>query len=404
MHTRVQLSEFERINLALDDSDQRMIRSDLAGKIGITPTVDRTVVELNPNQFVGVVRLPSGITLDLLPKVPLFNVMWMIAEVERLEGIDFTLLEQQANIATFDDILEPIARVFVDMVERLIDRGLYRAYVEEEDNLSAIRGRIDFQQDVSRNVVLRHRTYCRFTEFSWDIPENQVIRQVVRLLAGWGFSTRLSGRLMALDRQMEDVRRTDLRSDDIDRFAYSRQSEHYRPIHRFCRLFLQGFSLSEQVGESPFDGFLMDMNILFERFITLRVRAALQQKNPRLRLLSQSTHALDTANVMRIKPDLLLEDRGQYQLVGDTKYKRKTRDPNDMYQMIAYCTVLGLPKALLIYPRHLADLDQYLEVRRAGIVVQEVSIDLRESRHAIASAIDGLADLMIAAGVESTVE
>src|SRR5690606_26052265 len=166
-------------------------------RLTITPTTTAGEFEINPNQYAGVMRLPSGQTLDLLPKVPLFNVMWMISEVERLEGIDFHRLERQANITTFEDILEPIAAAFVEQIKVLIERGLYRAYVEQEDNLTAIRGRIDFREDLNRYVVLRHRTYCRFTEFSRNVPENQVIRQVVRKLAGLRFSPRLTGELMS---------------------------------------------------------------------------------------------------------------------------------------------------------------------------------------------------------------
>jgi 5-methylcytosine-specific restriction enzyme subunit McrC len=394
MTARIELREYATSTMALEAGDVVELRRDLGKHITLTPSLEPGLYDLNPGSFVGVVRLASGLTLDLLPKVPLYNVMWMIAEVERLEADVLHPLHRPVRINTFDDILEPIARSFVEQVEHLIDRGLYRTYIEVEENLTAIRGRIDFPQDLSRNVVLRHRTYCRFTEFSWDVPENQVIRQVVRKLARWGFSSRLTGRLLALDRQMEDVRLMNFGPQDVDRFHYSRQSEHYRPLHRFCQLFLNGFSLSEQVGDSPFDGFVMDMNLLFERFIALMLE---QEFSGGWQLDRQESFDLFRGHAMKIRPDLLLTHHGLRAMVGDTKYKRRKGidGGDDYYQMIAYCIVLGLGNAMLIYPRHLVDIDQRLTVWGSDIRIHETSIDLRESREAIRAGIATLAEQMM---------
>lgn len=387
MNDRIRLHEYERREISLSPEDQAIFLADTSRRISIAPTAVPGRVEMSPNQYVGVVRLPSGITLDLLPKVPLYNVMWMIAEVERLDGINYHSFDHEVRINTFDDILEPIASAFVGLVEHLVDRGLYRAYIEQEDNLPAVRGRIEFREDLNQNVVLRHRTYCRFTEFSWDVAENQVIRQVIRTLVGWRFSRRLTNRLISLDRQMEDVQPGNLRAHDIDRFQYSRQSEHYRPIHRYCRLFLEGFSLSEQVGDSPFNGFLMDMNVLFERFVAIRLRQSLAAHHNRAKLHRQDSHPLFYGASIRIQPDLVLTIDNHTALVADTKYKKVGPGADgssaDYYQIITYCTVMELNHGVLIYPRHLVDVTQRLPVVGSDIIIHETSIDLRESRDSI---------------------
>lgn len=405
MSERISLTEYTDREVQLAAADQAMFLTDTRGRIHVTPTVTPGTVVLNPQQYVGVARMPSGATLDLLPKVDLYNVMWMIAEVERLEGVSFERLQHDVPIRTFDDILEPIARAFVEQVEHLVDRGLYRTYVEQEDNLTAIRGRIDFREDLNRNVILRHRTYCRFTEYSWDIPENQVIRQVVHMLARWGFSTRLTDRLISLDRQMEDVSRTQIRASDISRFHYSRQSDHYRPIHRFCRLFLDGFSMSEGVGTSGFNGFLMDMNKLFESFVAIQLDTALHRAHAPLRLARQQRFSLFHDHSNTINPDLILENQGEVALVADTKYKRRSGadgTPTDYYQMITYCTVLGLDHGVIIYPRHEADIESKMMVVGSDITIHELSIDLDGSQKEIVAAFDQLAWQMMMLAVQES--
>lgn len=395
MSSRISLLEYQTSTVPLSVEDVRDIRTDARNPISITPSVYVGMFDLNPGPNVGVVRLPSGLTLDLLPKVKLFNVLWMIAEVEGLEGIDYKRLERQAMLRNFEDILEPIATAFAEQVDRLIERGLYRTYVEQEDNLTAIRGRIEFREDLNHNVVLRHRTWCRFTEFSWDVPENQVIRQVARKLAGWGFSRQLTSRLMAIERQLEDVQVSHFSAADIDRFHYSRQSEHYRGIHRYCALFLRGLSLSEGVGETPFDGFVMDMNVLFEQFVSMKLQQ--QFADSSWRMGRQQSFDLFREHGTKIRPDLLLSHHGARALVGDTKYKRRegADGGSDYYQMIAYCTVLGLDTAMLVYPRHETDVDQRLTVWGSDIRIHETSIDLSESREAIEREFQALAKRMI---------
>lgn len=394
MSDRITLTEYKDHEVQMEAGDQSVFMADTKGRISVTPTIVPGTVVLNPQQYVGVARMPSGVTLDLLPKVDLYNVMWMIAEVERLEGVSFERLDQEVPIRTFDDILEPIARAFVEQVEHLIDRGLYRTYIEQEDNLTAIRGRIDFREDLNRNVILRHRTYCRFTEYSWDVPENQVIRQVVHLLARWGFSTRLTDRLIALDRQMEDISRSHMTAAEISRFHYSRQSDHYRSIHRFCRLFLDGFSLSEAVGTTGFNGFLMDMNKLFENFVAIKLDAAIARLQSHMQLGRQRSFPLFHAHSNAINPDLVLESHGEVSLVADTKYKRRSAadgTPTDYYQLITYCTVLGLQHGVIIYPRHESDVDSKLMVTGSNITIHELSIDLHCSQEEITAAFNAIA-------------
>jgi 5-methylcytosine-specific restriction enzyme subunit McrC len=50
--------------------------------------------------------------------------------------------------------------------------------------------------------------------------------------------------------------------------CYNRLNGEYRQIHRLCGLFLQGASLSEELGPFEFRTFLLDMNKLFEDFVS----------------------------------------------------------------------------------------------------------------------------------------
>lgn len=392
MTDRVVISEYQDFPWDFSEDDLTLLQGPLRQAFTVSRALVGPGYVLNPGSTVGVIRLPSGLQIEIRPKVPLRNLLWMLATAENLEEIDFRRLEQRVDLAEFDRILEIIADAFAGMVERRLDLGLYRNYVEEEDNLPTVRGRILVAQDVHRNAILRHRTYCRYTTYSWDLPENQVIRQVARHLSARGFSPRLTGRFIALDHQMAEVSPSRLVASDVDRFTYNRQSEDYRPIHRYCRFFLNGASLNEEAGEEAFDGFLWNMNMLFEVFVA---RMLDERLGSPYRLSDQVRTHLDDGCTVAIRPDLVLSRGGRNVLVGDTKYKRLDDAEHkhaDLYQMLAYCTALDVGTGVLIYPRHTTDVDSRLAVRNSPIRLREASIDLGGSIAQVAADLDNLAD------------
>ena len=120
-------------------------------------------------------------------------------------GLNWPFRDETVNFDRFDEMLEFLARHFVDLVDERLRLGLYRSYVDVEDNLSFVRGRIAFTEDLRHNYALRHRTWCRYSELTWDVPESQVLRQVARLLAGWGFGSTVRLKLARLDAALDEV-------------------------------------------------------------------------------------------------------------------------------------------------------------------------------------------------------
>jgi 5-methylcytosine-specific restriction enzyme subunit McrC len=137
------------------------------------------------------------------------------------------------------------------------------------------------------------------------------------------------------------------------------------------RLILQQRTLRDQEGAVACISFTVDMNTLFERFVERVVREAAEQAG--WELVAQAPRRL-TARVAMF-PDLVLRDGGRDCAVADAKYKEPEEWYNsDLYQLLAYCAALGLPRGLSIYggPRPL----ERQTVERIGIHLELVGIDL----------------------------
>lgn len=126
--------------------------------------------------------------------------------------------------------------------------------------------------------------------------------------------------------------------------------KHYKPALRLARLVLANLTLRDTVGETQASSFMLDMNELFERFVTERLQRELRG---RLEVKDQHQDRLDEGRTVTIKPDLVFRTAGSPRFVADIKYKLTDEAAGgrnaDYYQLLAYTTALDLPEGVLIY-------------------------------------------------------
>jgi 5-methylcytosine-specific restriction enzyme subunit McrC len=133
------------------------------------------------------------------------------------------------------------------------------------------------------------------------------------------------------------------------RFDFNRLNERYRPALALAQLLLDHLTLSGAAGEEPFLAFLVEMSWLFERYVSAVLGAAAPAWG--LSAHTQERHPLDAAQRLVVRPDVILYRGSAPVLVVDAKYKLSAAE-GDVYQMLAYCHTLGLPRGVLIHPGH----------------------------------------------------
>jgi len=93
---------------------------------------------------------------------------------------------------------------------------------------------------------------------------------------------------------------------------------------------------------------------LFEDFVTVALREALEGVYGGKVADQSRDYHLDEDDRVPLRPDILWRLGGQTVAVADAKYKaeKPAGYPNaDLYQLLAYCTVLGLKVGHLIYAK-----------------------------------------------------
>ncbi len=364
----IELTEHSAITCRLEPQVARYLERHFPRALSLKPAAGQGRYVLQAQSHVGTVVAP-GVEIRIRAKCRVRSLFYML-------GYAYHLADFRRELSFHDSkegLYEHLLAIFAGQLEALLGRGLRRGYLEEEDDLQILRGRMIFDRQLRRRAVGVFSISCRFQDFTADIPHNQVLRYALHQV---GSSRRipLDARLRRLRRAFSVVSLKSFRPGEIERLEYDRMTAHYRSAHTLAWLLLKGRGAEHERGAHPMGSFLVDMNRLFEDFVAAWLKAHLPEG---WRVAAQRSAWLDREKHLRIRPDLVLEHLGVPTLVADTKYKLdRAPASQDAFQILAYARALELPRGALIYPQRIESPMAY--VVRDGhneIVMDGVSLE-----------------------------
>lgn len=331
---------------------------------------------LQVQNYVGVIRTESGCQIEILPKSS--KAEDPQTERELLVKMLVFLRNSPMKHGTVADLrayemtlFEMVMRYFLVQVTNVVRQGIARSYVDTQDNLLFLRGKIQLTEHIKHNLIQRTKFYCEFDEFEANRPINRLIKRALNVVhreSGDPINVQHCRELMFwFDRvpPSVDIER-DFRSVRHDRLVH-----HYSPAMPTCRLILESLNPLTQSGNNRTISLLFDMNKVFEDYVVAR----LTKQFPHLGVNSkiekhylvdvfESHKNFKKKERFRLKPDILLyrKDQGA-RIIADCKWKLLHENisgnfgimQSDMYQLYAYCQKC-LPmqdnrRVFLIYPK-----------------------------------------------------
>lgn len=378
----IQLVEQATCTIALEPDDVRYITA-LGFQVAFSGLQAREEAgtqvscEVNPGALVGHFQLPSHRIVIIKPKVDTASIFRILAYVFT-DNHRRLLRDEQVKYTTERLLFEPLVELFNELVNSRARRGLVQDYIRREENLGVFRGALNINAHLQHNHGRENRIYCHFFEQTVDIPDNRLVKATLHHLLQFGGWTRRTAQSLVRNlHQFDAVTLERSRPETTSNGQYHRLNDDYRPIHELCRIFLACSSISEGIGVFGFRGFLLDMNLLFEQFVEKAFKTALRRS--RLALQIQKTMPLSLSmGAPNIKPDITIRQGAEVAVVVDAKYKRDEGGPQnpDIYQAIAYGTVLQCPDVYLLYPKTVIDSERDISVLNSPIVVKTRRVDI----------------------------
>lgn len=357
------------------------------------------------SQWVGLIRLPDGTVIEILPKTherP--GARQDAGSLPRSRSVLLRMLaatDERFRVAPPAELdtarmplLEVVLRYALEGFRAGVRRGVPHTYVGVQEERGSLRGRLDLPRQVRQPAHRAHLLHVTFDEFLPDRPETRLVRLAVERagsLSGAPATKRLARELThALDAvpPSRDVR------SDFAAWRLERGHAHFEALRPLCELILH--ELNPLVGgqQATAHALLFDMNRVYEAYVAQRLRT----QHPDWQIETQATgHALGQVGTQRafhLRPDLLITLPSGEVIVADTKWKRLNakRAPTfdiqnaDAYQMLAYSEVFQAAQSErtlhLLYP-HLSDLPAHIRpIHLAGgraLHVTTVHLDTPES-------------------------
>lgn len=304
--------------------------------------------QLTAQGWVGYIPVNPHLGFALMPKVPVANLFRMLDYAYDLGS--FEMLDGLHCCETLQGFYERLANQLARQVLGRAKRGLYRTYMDQEEPLAFVRGRLDLGDMLRRPWETRLR--CQYQDHVADITENQILLWTLHKILRSGLC---SERVLSTVRKAyyavhgQAVLRSCTAKECLKRL-YNRLNEDYRPMHALCRFFLEQSGPSHEGGGYEMLPFVVDMNRLFELFVAEWLKKNLPQG---YELRTQEKFDIGENGEISFAIDLVLYDVQQERVkcVLDTKYKTHTTPaPADIHQISFYALAKDCTEAILLYP------------------------------------------------------
>lgn len=339
---------------------------------------------------VGVANV-GDLQIVVKPKIGIERLIFLMSYARRPSfwRDDPVLLDVDTGLA------DALAHAFGLHATKALDQGLLQGYRTVDEGLPVVRGRIRVGDQISRRYGRGLPLEVTYDEFTVDVAENQLLLAAVAVLLRMPTVSPGSRRvLQRLRLKLSDV--THVERGHAPTWVPSRLNARYHRALHLADLILAGDSFEQRVGDLYVTGFVFDMWKVFEDFVCIALAEAMRRHGGHA--TPQASLHLDDAETVAMRPDLLWTRHNGARVVVDAKYKAEQPSgfpQADLYQMLAYCTVLRLPSGHLVYAKGNEEPAVH-SVQNSEVNIRCHTLDLNRSPDALLDQVTHLGESLVA--------
>jgi len=310
------------------------------------------------NEYVGAIQIGNTL-ISVLPKADkrqkedqAEKKKWnqiLIEMLRAVHGINVKAPSSSHLKIKNNSVLDLYFELFVIETEYLLHRGLVKKYRKTEGNLNALKGSLQFNKQISKNLVHKERFYSKHSTYDTEHLLHIILYKTLQVLKRINTNAALVGRINALFLNFPEMPNQKITESVFDKLEFNRKTITYQKAIEFARLILLHYHPDLSKGRDDVLALMFDMNALWEQFVLVSLR-----KNKDLKVRGQASRFFwkpEGGRRRSIKPDIIVSTNNE-NYVLDTKWKLVSNKPSieDIRQMYAYHHYFEAKKVALLYP------------------------------------------------------
>ncbi|MEA3273507.1 MAG: 5-methylcytosine-specific restriction endonuclease system specificity protein McrC [Patescibacteria group bacterium] len=328
-------------------------------------------------------------------EIPIINIYYLLCYAwDKLEEKDVVNVKEEDHTK----LLDLFAKILINGMNHLIRKGLDRNYIDIKEDSKRIKGKINFNETLKRNLLVRCEISCEFDDFSYNILHNRIIKTVIGgLVRNDEVDQELRDELNKIYRLLKEIDEIRLSSKIFNAVKLNRNNYFYDFLIKVCRLIYENYLITEETGKGKFRDFIRDevkMRMLFEDFVRNFYRKEQNEFSVTRELIAWNVKAEndeDMSYMPRMETDISLKSKSK-KIIVDTKYYKeaikgqyKNKEKlisNNLYQMFAYINNIenkgGLNKkctGILLYPTVKKDLDLKYKIPNHNLQIKTINLN-----------------------------
>jgi 5-methylcytosine-specific restriction enzyme subunit McrC len=246
----------------------------------------------------------------------------------------------------FDYVHDMFASILAKGIAGQLKRGLHREYIEQEDILSSLKGKIAITESIGLKIKRDNRLACRYDDLSENIYMNRILKSTAFMLAQ-SKEVKQKNR-NALKKSLHcfsEIEGIDPSAIDWNILNYSRNNAAYRMLMNVCQLALQSLLPYVNHGNQKLAIFSDDQALskLYEKFLLEYYKKHFPQYNPASRQIKWDSEG-PMGQLPQMCSDVMLVSNRKKFVIEAKYYSRMMQTYYDavsvrsahLYQIYAY--------------------------------------------------------------------
>jgi len=315
---------------------------------------------LQAQNYCGVIQMNDGTTIEIVPKIAddkslEISKKILLKMLKTLTKSPFKNINKANLKSSKIPLLELFISMFLDEVSKLVRKGIKSDYIQKEENLKYLKGKLKINEQIKQNYIHKERFYVEFDEFVNNRVENKLIKTTLQFLYKKSKSNKNQQRLREFLFVFDDIDISHSIKEDFSKIKLNRKMKDYEQVLIWGRTFLLENSFSPYSGKDIAFALLFDMNMLFESYVGYY----LKKRGFDVSLQDREKYLVESHNKFALRPDIKIKIKDKI-IIADTKWKKISKEKeisqSDMYQLFAYGKKYDEVKKLyIIYPKFMKE-------------------------------------------------